>query len=94
MTCDPIGGLVQIPCIERNALAASKAVSAARLALLGDGQHYVSFDQATLDHERDRARHEAQVQGDVDAAAWPSTCRSAEDEAAPGQPLRLGHVTF
>ena len=47
MTCDPIGGLVQIPCIERNALAANKAVSAARLAMLGDGMHYVSFDQVT-----------------------------------------------
>ena len=47
MTCDPIGGLVQIPCIERNAMAANKAISAARLALLGDGTHYVSFDQAT-----------------------------------------------
>lgn len=45
MTCDPIGGLVQIPCIERNAIAANKAISAARLALLGDGTHYVSFDQ-------------------------------------------------
>ena len=47
MTCDPIGGLVQIPCIERNAMAANKAISAARLSLLGDGTHYVSFDQAT-----------------------------------------------
>ncbi len=45
MTCDPIGGLVQIPCIERNAMGAVKAVNAARLALLGDGQHYVSLDK-------------------------------------------------
>lgn len=44
LTCDPIGGLVQIPCIERNAIAASTAVTAARLALRGDGQHYVSLD--------------------------------------------------
>jgi len=45
MTCDPIGGLVQIPCIERNAMGAVKAVNAARLALLGDGQHFVSLDK-------------------------------------------------
>lgn len=46
MTCDPIGGLVQIPCIERNAFGAAMAVQAARLALLGDGEHYVSLDKA------------------------------------------------
>ena len=44
LTCDPIGGLVQIPCSERNAIAASTAVTAARLALRGDGSHYVSLD--------------------------------------------------
>ncbi|HEU4806765.1 MAG TPA: L-serine ammonia-lyase [Homoserinimonas sp.] len=44
LTCDPVGGLVQIPCIERNAIAASTAVSAARLALHGDGTHVVSLD--------------------------------------------------
>ncbi|MDH3295990.1 MAG: L-serine ammonia-lyase, iron-sulfur-dependent, subunit alpha, partial [Acidimicrobiia bacterium] len=45
LTCDPIGGLVQIPCIERNAMAAVKAVNAARLALSGDGTHKVSLDK-------------------------------------------------
>jgi L-serine dehydratase len=45
LTCDPIGGLVQVPCIERNAMAAIKAISAARLALRGDGKHFVSLDQ-------------------------------------------------
>jgi L-serine dehydratase len=45
LTCDPIGGLVQIPCIERNAMGAVKAVNAARLALLGDGEHHVSLDK-------------------------------------------------
>jgi L-serine dehydratase len=45
MTCDPIGGLVQIPCIERNAMGAVKATNAARLALLGDGKHFVSLDK-------------------------------------------------
>ncbi|MEF2975912.1 L-serine ammonia-lyase [Subtercola sp. YIM 133946] len=44
LTCDPVGGLVQIPCIERNAVAASTALTAARIALLGDGRHVVSFD--------------------------------------------------
>lgn len=45
LTCDPIGGLVQIPCIERNAMGAVKAVNAARLALLGDGSHHVTLDK-------------------------------------------------
>jgi L-serine dehydratase len=46
LTCDPVGGLVQIPCIERNAVASVKAVTAARMSLLGDGQHFVSLDKA------------------------------------------------
>lgn len=46
LTCDPVAGLVQVPCIERNAQAAAKAVCAARLALAGDGTHVVAFDQA------------------------------------------------
>ena len=45
LTCDPVGGLVQIPCIERNAVASVKAITAARLALYGDGRHTVSLDQ-------------------------------------------------
>ncbi len=45
LTCDPIAGLVQIPCIERNAMGAVKAINAARLALRGDGSHKVSLDQ-------------------------------------------------
>lgn len=45
LTCDPVGGLVQIPCIERNAMAAVKAINAARLALRGDGSHVVSLDR-------------------------------------------------
>ena len=45
MTCDPIGGLVQIPCIERNAMGAVKAINACSLAMLGDGEHMVSLDQ-------------------------------------------------
>ena len=45
LTCDPIGGLVQIPCIERNAMGAVKAINAARLAMHGDGTHKVSLDQ-------------------------------------------------
>ncbi|MFC7219053.1 L-serine ammonia-lyase [Streptomyces polyrhachis] len=46
LTCDPVGGLVQIPCIERNGMAAVKAVTAARMALRGDGRHFVSLDKA------------------------------------------------
>ncbi|MCW2638348.1 MAG: L-serine dehydratase [Dactylosporangium sp.] len=45
LTCDPVGGLVQIPCIERNAVAAIKAITGARIALRGDGEHHVSLDK-------------------------------------------------
>jgi L-serine dehydratase len=44
LTCDPVGGMVQIPCVERNAMGAVKAINAARLALRGNGSHYVSLD--------------------------------------------------
>jgi L-serine dehydratase len=46
LTCDPVGGLVQIPCIERNAIASVKAITAARMAIRGDGEHKVSLDKA------------------------------------------------
>jgi len=45
LTCDPVGGLVQIPCIERNAMGAVKAINAARMALSGDGSHKISLDK-------------------------------------------------
>ena len=48
LTCDPVGGLVQVPCIERNAMAAIKAINAAQLALSGDGTHMISLDAAIL----------------------------------------------
>jgi L-serine dehydratase len=48
LTCDPVGGLVQIPCIERNAIAAAKAINAAQMAMRGDGDHRVSLDQVIL----------------------------------------------
>jgi len=45
LTCDPVGGLVQVPCIERNAMGSVKAINAARMALRGDGEHFVSLDK-------------------------------------------------
>ena len=48
LTCDPIGGLVQVPCIERNAMAAMKAITASRMALRGDGTHFVSLDKVII----------------------------------------------
>lgn len=48
LTCDPIGGLVQVPCIERNAIGAAKAVNAAKMALWGDGDHRVSLDEVII----------------------------------------------
>ncbi|WP_299262034.1 L-serine ammonia-lyase [uncultured Kushneria sp.] len=46
LTCDPVGGLVQVPCIERNAIASVKAINAAQFALNGDGTHFISLDHA------------------------------------------------
>ncbi|GAB3652025.1 L-serine ammonia-lyase [Zhihengliuella somnathii] len=48
LTCDPISGLVQVPCIERNAIAAAKAINAAKMALMGDGDHRVSLDEVIV----------------------------------------------
>lgn len=48
LTCDPIGGLVQVPCIERNAIAAAKAINATKMALWGDGEHRVSLDEVII----------------------------------------------
>ncbi len=48
LTCDPIGGLVQVPCIERNAIAAAKAINATKMALWGDGSHRVSLDEVIV----------------------------------------------
>ncbi|MDN6297510.1 MAG: L-serine ammonia-lyase [Halomonas sp.] len=45
LTCDPVGGLVQVPCIERNAIASVKAINAARMAMHGDGEHFISLDK-------------------------------------------------
>ncbi|BBI54193.1 hypothetical protein HORIV_66140 [Vreelandella olivaria] len=45
LTCDPVGGLVQVPCIERNAIATVKAINAAQMALRGDGTHFISLDK-------------------------------------------------
>ncbi len=52
LTCDPIGGLVQVPCIERNAMGAVKAINAARIALSGDGTHHVSLDKVVATMRR------------------------------------------
>ena len=64
MTCDPVGGLVQVPCIERNGIGATKAVAAASLALRGDGTHFMPLDNCIEAMPRDRAGNEFEVQGD------------------------------
>jgi L-serine dehydratase len=58
LTCDPVGGRVQIPCIERNAMGSVKALNAARMALRGDGTHHVIAGQGHQDDARYRARHD------------------------------------
>ena len=52
LTCDPVGGLVQIPCIERNTMGAVKAINAARLAMRGDGEHKISLDHVISTMQR------------------------------------------
>ena len=78
LTCDPVGGLVQIPCIERNAMGAVKAINAARLAMRGDGTHKVSLDQVIATMRADRRRHVDRYTRRPRRAASQSTCRNAE----------------
>ena len=65
MTCDPIGGLVQIPCIERNAMGAVKAVNACRMAMNETEGHKVSLDQVIRHHVPDRPRYAVALQGNI-----------------------------
>ena len=65
LTCDPVGGLVQIPCIERNAVASVKAITAARLAAARRRPSLRLARQGDQDHARHRSRHARQVQGDL-----------------------------
>ena len=69
MTCDPVKGLVQAPCIERNALGAIKAISSASLALRSDGDHLIPLDACIETMRQNGYRHERQVQGDLDRRA-------------------------
>ena len=80
LTCDPIGGLVQVPCIERNAVASITAINAARIALRGDGRHFVSLDKAIAHDARHRTRHAGQIQGDL---AWRPSRQRHRVLAAP-----------
>ncbi len=86
LTCDPVAGQVQVPCIERNAIAAVKAVNAARMALRRTSEPRVCLDKVIRDHVRNRQRHERQVpgnlprwSGDEDCClrltCWPATRR-------------------
>ncbi len=77
LTCDPVGGLVQIPCIERNAVAAVKAITAARMAMHGDGTHFVSLDTA-IKRCATPAPIWRQVQGDRSGRAGAECGWSAE----------------
>ena len=75
LTCDPVGGLVQIPCIERNAVGSVKAITAARMAVRGDGQHHVSLDKAIKTMRETGADMKRQVQGDRPRRARPQRRR-------------------
>ena len=80
LTCDPIGGLVQVPCIERNAMASMKAINAARLALHGDGTHLVSLDQA-IATMRDTGRDMHEKYKETARGGLAVTFRSSRDAA-------------
>jgi L-serine dehydratase len=82
LTCDPIGGLVQVPCIERNAMAATKAINAARLALHSDGTHLVSLDQA-IATMRDTGRDMHDKYKETARGGLAVTFRSSRGEAIP-----------
>ena len=89
LTCDPVAGLVQIPCIERNAMGAVKAINAARLAMRGDGTHKVSLDQviATM---RQTGADMSTIYKETSQGGSRSTCRSAEQRAWPLTRARRG----
>ena len=82
LTCDPIGGLVQVPCIERNAMASTKAINAARLALHSDGTHLVSPDQA-IATMRDTGRDMHDKYKETARGGLAVTFRSSRGEAIP-----------
>ena len=88
LTCDPIGGLVQIPCIERNAVAAVKAITAARMAIRGDGQHHVSLDKA-IRTMRDTGADMNDKYKETSAADSPSTSSSVDHLSRPARQRRL-----
>jgi L-serine dehydratase len=82
LTCDPIGGLVQVPCIERNAMAATKAINAARLALHSDGTHLVSLDDA-IATMRDTGRDMHDKYKETARGGLAVTFRTSRGEAIP-----------
>ena len=75
MTCDPVGELVQIPCIERNAFGAVKAITAASLALHGDGRHMVSLDSVIATMRQTGADMQSKYKGDEFGRAGGEFCR-------------------
>ena len=94
LTCDPVGGLVQIPCIERNAIAASTAVTAARLALRGDGSHYVSLDAVVETMRQTGHRHVDEVQGDERGRPRGQRHRVLTRRSPPSLPRLVETVRF
>jgi L-serine dehydratase len=82
LTCDPIAGLVQVPCIERNAMASTKAINAARLALHGDGTHLVSLDQA-IATMRDTGRDMHDKYKETARGGLAVTFRGADGQPVP-----------
>ena len=85
MTCDPVGGLVQVPCIESNGLGAIKAVSAASLALRGDGSHFMPLDNCIEAMRQTGARDGRQVQGDLARRPRGQPAGVLEREAFPAR---------
>ena len=88
MTCDPIGGLVQIPCIERNAMGAVKAVNACRLAMNEAGTHKISLDQVIRDHVSHRPRYAKPLQGNLSGRSGAEYYRVLSEPAPANVPER------
>ena len=91
MSCDPIGGLVQIPCIERNAMGAVKAINAASLALRGDGASPRPARRRHQDDVRDRARHDGEIQGNLARRAGGQRRRLLNRESEPRSLVRMAY---
>src|SRR3546814_5168596 len=94
MTCDPVGGLVQIPCVERNAMGAVKAINAARLAMRGDGTHYVSLDKVIKTMMQTGADMKTKYKETARGGLAVNVIRSEEHTSELQSLMRISYAVF